>query len=62
MLAYVTGSWLRGSGSPPERGAVAYAVRSEHVLAPDPRLVFNKVWAFFVPESRDPVVSGPDLT
>jgi hypothetical protein len=26
------------------------------------RLVFNKVRVFFVPESRDPVVSGPDPT
>jgi hypothetical protein len=29
--------------------------------ASDPRLVLIKVRVFFVPESRDPVVSGPDL-
>jgi hypothetical protein len=31
-------------------------------LAPDPRLVLIKVRVSFVPESRDPVVSGPDPT
>jgi hypothetical protein len=62
-LAYVTGSRLRGSiGSPPERGAEAYTVWSEHVLAPDPRLALIKARLFFVPESRDPAVSGPDPT
>jgi hypothetical protein len=62
-LAYVTGSRPRGSiGSPPERGAEAYTVWSGHVSAPDPCLVLIKVWVFFVPESRDPVVSGPDPT
>jgi hypothetical protein len=37
-------------------------VWSGHVSAPDPRLVLIKVWVLFVPESRDPVVSGPDPT
>jgi hypothetical protein len=27
-----------------------------------PRLVLIKAWVFFVPESRDPAVSGPDPT
>jgi hypothetical protein len=62
-LAYVTGSRPRGSiGAPPERGAEAYAVWSGHVSAPDPRLALTKAWVFFVPESRDPAVSGSDLT
>jgi hypothetical protein len=62
-VAYVTGSRPRGSnGSPPERGAEAHTVWSEHVSAPDPRLALIKAWVFFVPESRDPVVSGPDPT
>jgi hypothetical protein len=62
-LAYVTGSRLRGSiGSPPERGAEAYAVWSGHVSAPDPCLALIKAWVFSVPESRDPAVSGPDPT
>jgi hypothetical protein len=53
----------RGSiGAPPERGAKAYKVWSGHVSALDPRLTLIKVWVFFVPESRDPVVSGPDPT
>ena len=30
--------------------------------APDPRLALIKAWVFFVPESRDPAVSGPDPT
>ena len=30
--------------------------------APDPRLALIKVWVLFVPESRDPVVSGLDPT
>jgi hypothetical protein len=30
--------------------------------APDPRLALIKAWVFFVPESRDPTVSGPDPT
>jgi hypothetical protein len=60
-LADVTGSRPRGSiGSPPERGAEAYAVWSRHVSAPDPRLTLIKAWVFFVPESRDIAVSGPD--
>jgi hypothetical protein len=29
---------------------------------PDPRLVLIKAWAFSVPESRDPAMSGPDPT
>jgi hypothetical protein len=62
-LAYVTGSWPRGSiGSPPERGVEAYAVWSGHVSAPDPRLALIKVRVLFVPESRDTAVSGPDPT
>jgi hypothetical protein len=62
-LAYVTGSGLRGSiGTPPEWGAEAYTAWSGHALAPDPRLVLNKVRVLFVPKSRDPVVSGPDPT
>jgi hypothetical protein len=62
-LAYVTGSRPRGSiGSPPERRAEAYTVWSGHVSAPDPRLALIKAWVFFVLESRDPAVSGPDPT
>jgi hypothetical protein len=62
-LAYVTGSRPCGSiGSPPERGAEAYTVWSGHVSVMDPRLVLIKAWVFFVPESRDPAVSGPDPT
>jgi hypothetical protein len=62
-LAYVMGSGPRGSiGSPPERGAEVYTTWSGHVSAPDPRLVLIKVQVFFVPESRDPAVSGPDPT
>jgi hypothetical protein len=62
-LAYVTGSRPRGSiGFPPERGAEAYTVWPGHVSAPDPRLALIKAWVFFVPESRDPAVSGPDPT
>jgi hypothetical protein len=62
-LAYVTGSRPRGSiRSPPERGAEAYMVRSGHVSALDPLLALIKSWVFFVPESRDPAVSGPDPT
>jgi hypothetical protein len=30
------------------------------VSAPDPRLAFTKVRVLFVPESRDPAVSGSD--
>jgi hypothetical protein len=53
----------RGSiGAPPERGAEAYTVWSGHVSDPDPRLALIKVWVFFVPESWDPAVSGPDPT
>jgi hypothetical protein len=62
-LAYVTGSRPCGSiGSPPEWEAEAYTVWSGHVSAPDPRLALIKAWVFFVPESRDPAVSGPDPT
>jgi hypothetical protein len=61
--AYITGSRPCGSiGSPPERGAEAHTVRSGHVSAPDPRLALIKALVFFVPESRDPAVSGPDPT
>jgi hypothetical protein len=60
-LAHVMGSRPRGSiGSPPERGAEAYAVWSRHMSAPDPRLALIKAWVFFVSESRDLAVSGPD--
>jgi hypothetical protein len=63
LLAYVTSSGPRGSiGSPPEQGAEAYTTWSGHVSAPDPRLVLIKVRVLFVPESRDPVVSGPNPT
>jgi hypothetical protein len=61
-LAYVTGSWPRGGiGSPPERGAEAYAIWSGHVLAPDPRLALIRVRVLLLLESRDLVVSdlGP---
>jgi hypothetical protein len=62
-LAYVTGSVPCGSiGTPPERGAEAYVVWSGHVSAPDPRLALIKALVFFVSESRDPAVSGPDPT
>jgi hypothetical protein len=58
-LAYVTGGWPRGSvGSPPERGAGTYAIWSEHVLAPDPRLALIKVWVLLLLEFWDLVVSG----
>ena len=33
-----------------------------HVSAPDPRLALIKACVFFVSESRDPAVSGPDPT
>jgi hypothetical protein len=60
-LAHVTGSRPHGSiGSPPERGAEAYAVWSRHVSAPDPRMTLIKAWVSFAPESRDLAVSGPD--
>jgi hypothetical protein len=35
-------------------------VWSEHVSALDPRLTLIKAWVFFVPESRDLAVSGPE--
>jgi hypothetical protein len=35
---------------------------SGHVSAPDPRLALIKVRVFFVLESREPTVSGPDPT
>jgi hypothetical protein len=62
LLAYVAGSWPRGSiGSPPERGAEAYAIWSGHVSAPDPHLALIKVWVLLLLESQDLVVSdlGP---
>jgi hypothetical protein len=37
-------------------------VWSRHVSAPDPRLALIKAWVFFVPESRNLAVSGPDHT
>jgi hypothetical protein len=62
-LAYVTGSGPRGSiGSPPEREAEEYTVWSGHASTPDPRLALTKAREFFVPESRDLAVSGPDPT
>jgi hypothetical protein len=62
-LAYVTCIVPRGSiGAPPERGAEAYMVWFGHVSAPDPRLALIKAWVFFVPDSRDPAVSGLDPT
>jgi hypothetical protein len=62
-LAYVTCTVPRGSiEAPPKRGAEAYAAWSEHVSAPDLRLALIKAWVLFVPESRDPAVSGPDPT
>jgi hypothetical protein len=62
-LAYVTCTMPRGSiGALHERGAEAYTVWSGHVSAPDPRLALIKAWVFFVPESRDPAVSGSDPT
>jgi hypothetical protein len=62
-LAYVTCTVPRGSiGAPSERGEEAYTVWSGHVSASDPRLALIKAWVFFVPESRDPAVSGPDPT
>jgi hypothetical protein len=60
-LAYVIGSGPRGSiGTPPERGAEAYTAWPGHVSAPDPHLALVKAWVFFVLESRDLAVSGPD--
>jgi hypothetical protein len=35
-------------------------VWSGHMSALDPRLTLLKAWVFFVPESREPAVSGPD--
>jgi hypothetical protein len=62
-LAYVTCTMPRGSiGAPPGRGAEAYTIRSGHMSAPDPSLALIKAWVFFVPESRDPAVSGLDPT
>jgi hypothetical protein len=62
-LAYVTCTMPHGSiGAPAERGAEAYTVWYEHVLAPDPCLALIKAWVFFVPEFRDPAVSGLDPT
>jgi hypothetical protein len=62
-LTYITCTMPRGSiGAPPERGAEAYTVWSGHVSALVPRLALIKVWVFFVPESRDPAVSGPNPT
>jgi hypothetical protein len=60
-LAYVTGSRPRGStGSPPERGAGAYAAWSGPVSVPDPRLTLIKAWVSFAPEPWDLAASGPD--
>jgi hypothetical protein len=60
-LAYVIGSGPRGSiGTPPERGAEAYTAWPGHVSASDPHLALVKAWVFFVLESRDLAVSGPD--
>jgi hypothetical protein len=62
-LAYVTSSRPRGSiGALPDQGAEAYTVWFGHVSASEPRLASIKVWVFFIPESWDPAVSGPDLT
>jgi hypothetical protein len=62
-LSYVTCTMPRGSiGASPEREAEAYTVWSGHVFALDPRLALIKVWVFFIPESRDPTVSGLDPT
>jgi hypothetical protein len=62
-LAYVMGSWPRGSiGSPPEQGAEAYATWSGHVSAPDPRMALIKVLVLLLLESRDLVVSDLDPT
>jgi hypothetical protein len=63
MLAYVTCTMPRGSiGAPPEWGAEAHTVWSGHVSAPNPRLALIKAWVFFVPESRDPTMRGPNPT
>jgi hypothetical protein len=60
-LAYVTGSRPRGSiGSPPERGAGAYAAWSGHVSVPDPHPTLIKAWVSFAPEPWDLAASGPD--
>jgi hypothetical protein len=60
-LTYVTCTVPRGSiEAPPEWGAEAYTVWFGHVSAPDPRLALIRAGVFFVPESRDPAVSGPD--
>jgi hypothetical protein len=48
--------------SPLEWEAEAYTVWSGHASTPDPRLALVKAWVFFVPESRDPAVSGLDPT
>ena len=62
-MAYVTGSWARGSiGTSPERGVEAYVIWSGHVSAPDPRLALIKVWVLLLLESRDLVVSDLDPT
>jgi hypothetical protein len=59
-LAYVTGSRPRGSiGSLPEQGAEVHTAWSGPVSALDPCLALIKVRVFFVPESRDPAMSGP---
>jgi hypothetical protein len=62
-LDYVTSSGPRGSiGSPPEREQKRTPHGSDTCRLWTSRLAFNKVRLFFVPESRDPVVSGPDPT
>jgi hypothetical protein len=61
-LAYITGSWPRGSiGSPPEQGAETYAIWFGHVSALDPRLALIKVRVLLLLESWELVVSdlGP---
>jgi hypothetical protein len=56
-LAYVTGSWPRGSiRSPPKRGAEAYTIWSGHVSATDPHQALIKVRVLLLLESRDLVV------
>jgi hypothetical protein len=46
----------------PPLGDYQYAVWSGHVSAPDSRLALIKAWIFFVPEFRDPAMSGLDPT
>jgi hypothetical protein len=46
----------------PQTAPLAYAVWSGHVSTLDPRLAMTKVQVLFVPEPRDPIVSGLDPT